>query len=266
MKMYLTRDVRFAVNPFSSAQIQGHNPYACKPSGTGLTLYLELSVALHGELDVDTGFVVNVCDIDQCVRENIVPVFVDRICNLYARQKDLSISDLAQLLYISKSILALSFGLEQLGAFTLKLNPYRKIALSGTEDTMIYFSEKFEFAAMHKLWNVSFGAEKNMALFGKCANPSGHGHNYIIEVTLKTKDASAIDSLHYESMVDTHLINILDHKNLNIDVPYFRQHNPTMENIARFAWEQLAPNLGHDLLHCVTVWESDRTQCSFYGP
>ena len=266
MKMHLRRDVRFAVNPFVAAQIQGSNPYACKPTGTGLSIYLELGVELQGHLDNDTGFVVNVCDIDHCVRERIVPVFVDRICNQFARQKDLSYIDLAELLDISKSILCEAFDAGSVGLLTLRLNPYREIALSGVEKVMIYFSEKFEFAAMHKLWNAAFDNEKNMALFGKCANPSGHGHNYIIEVTIKTQDASVIDPCNFESVVDSRLINILDHKNLNIDVPYFQQNNPTMENIARFAWEQLAPYLEHDFLHCVTVWESDRTQCSFYGP
>jgi len=50
---------------------------------------------------------------------------------------------------------------------------------------MVYFSEKFEFAAMHKLWNDDFSEERESRVFGKCANPAGHGHNYIVEVTIK---------------------------------------------------------------------------------
>ena len=143
----------------------------------------------------------------------------------------------------------------------------------------VYFSEKFEFAATHKLWNDSFSDEQNREVFGKCANPSGHGHNYLVEVTVQVPagpqdgDAQATDGTleafrigQFECVVDTRLMQLLDHKNLNVDVPEFGQRIATVENLAVFAWQCLAGRFDCARLHCVTVWESDRTYCSYYGP
>ena len=199
------------------------------------------------------------------VRDHVVPLFVDRICNCYSRSRNLTLSDLDELLRLSRRHLSDAFNANHLGTLTLKLNPYRKMALSVEGEAMVYYSEKFEFAAMHKLWNSSFDKDKNETLFGKCANPNGHGHNYIIEVVIKAAEATALNPISYAQAVETHLIDHLDHKNLNEDVPYFKQNNPTMENIAKFAWAQLSNSLGTKRLHCITVWESDRTQCSYYG-
>ena len=109
---------------------------------------------------------------------------------------------------------------------------------------MFYFSEKFEFAATHKLWNDSFSDEENFRIFGKCANPAGHGHNYVIEVTVKSdpekKDFCVGD---FERNVQENLLALVDHKNLNIDLPEFCEINPTVENIAKFAWDRLLGRL-----------------------
>ena len=84
---------------------------------------------------------------------------------------------------------------------------------------MVYFSEKFEFAAMHKLWNEQFSEKKNFEVFGKCANPAGHGHNYIIEVTVKrTGEQAGLSIGQFERIVDQEFIKLVDHKNLNVDV------------------------------------------------
>jgi 6-pyruvoyltetrahydropterin/6-carboxytetrahydropterin synthase len=65
--------------------------------------------------------------------------------------------------------------------------------------------------------------------------------------------------------VDDELIKPVDHKNLNVDVPYFAKAIPTVENIAAFAWEKLVGKFGEAVLHCITIWETDKTFCSYYG-
>lgn len=95
---------------------------------------------------------------------------------------------------------------------------------------------------------------------------AGHGHNYIVEVTVKT-DANG-DNFRvgdFERIVNGELIELMDHKNLNIEVAEFRDVNPTVENLAVFAWERLADRFDPARLHCVTVWETDKTCCSYYG-
>lgn len=262
----LTRLVRFSVNPFLSEDEDGFNSYASKPAGNGLAIFLELSVELTGEIDPATGFIINVTQIDKKVRKFAVPIFAERIKNDFKNTRHIKLADITQLLKSSWEKLADKFGSAKLSGLKLSLNPFRKVAIDSRNCDMIYFSEKFEFAATHKLWNDSFSKEQNFDLFGKCANPAGHGHNYILEVTVKTSaDKNDFSSAEFEKTVDENFIKIVDHKNLNVDVAEFAKSNPTVENITVFAWKQLADKFSKAKLHCVTVWETDKTYCSYYG-
>jgi 6-pyruvoyltetrahydropterin/6-carboxytetrahydropterin synthase len=262
----LSRRVRFSINPFLSQDGIGYNSYSSKPVGEGLSIFLELSVELAGQVEPATGFVVNVTDIDNKVREFVVPVFAERIRTDFHKAKHIGLSDLMELLKTAWSRLADKFDKARLNRLSLKLNPFREVKMDSQESGVIFFSEKFEFAAMHKLWNDNFNEQRNFELFGKCANPTGHGHNYIVEVTIKKPIGDSPFSIAaFEKVVDDELIKVVDHKNLNIDVPEFGRTNPTVENIAAFAWSKLTGKFSPATLHCVTVWETDRTYCTYYG-
>ncbi len=261
----LTRQVRFSINPFLSEEKEGFNSFVSKPAGEGLSIFLELSVEVSGEVEPATGFVVNVADIDREVREFAVPVFAERIKKDFRRAKHIGFFALAELLKSAWSRLADKFGSAQLSKLSLKLNPFRKIVICSRDLEMVYFSEKFEFAATHKLWNNDFSEEQNFEVFGKCANPAGHGHNYIVEVTIKTPaNKNDFHISDFEKVVDNELIKLVDHKNLNADVSQFSRTNPTVENIAAFAWNRLVGKFGQAALYCVTVWETDKTYSSYY--
>ena len=275
----LARWVRFSINPFLSKQIQGSNPFASKPAGEGLSLFLELSVELAGDVEPATGFIVNVTDIDQNVLQFVVPIFTERIKADFQKAKHIGLSSLAELLRSAWEQLADKFATARLSKLSLKLNPFKEVAMDSQESKMIYFSEKFEFAATHKLWNDEFSEQQNIKVFGKCANPTGHGHNYVLEVTIKKpldqarlwrgQDGSIAENNFcigdFEKIVDEEFIKPVDHKNLNVDTAEFSRTNPTVENIAAFAWKKLSGKFGNATLHCVTVWETDRTYCSYYG-
>lgn len=228
-------------------------------------MFIELGVALSHSVDPDTGFVVNVSEIDRTVRRDAVPVMTQYVCDQYRRGHHIDLGQVVRLLAKAGDILICSFSPCTLETLTLKLTPYRAIAMRPKHKGSIYFSEKFEFAAMHKLWNARFTEEENYRAFGKCAHPSGHGHNYWVEVTVTLDGPDEFDSLGFEKLVDERLIALLDHKNLNEDVPYFRDHIPTIENIAEFSWDQLIEHIARGRLYCVTVWESDRASCAYYG-
>jgi len=262
----LVRIVRFSVNPFLKRQTTGANSYTSKPSGEGLSLFFELSVGLVGPTDPATGFVVNVTDIDKSVRENVVPYFTERLRKHYQRGEHVGLGILAELLRAARERLAGAFGKAMVAELALKLNPNRTLAIDCEDKKMIYFSEKFEFAATHKLWNEQFTTEQNFEAFGKCANPAGHGHNYLLEVAIKApQGAGDIRVGEYEEVVEREFIGVVDHKNLNVDVGFFAEAIPSVENIAVFAWERLDGKFGKAKLHCVTVWETDRTYCTYYG-
>lgn len=262
----LVRQVRFSVNPFLPRDSRGYNSFVSRPAGEGLAIFLELSVEVTGRVVPSTGFVVNVTEIDRAVREFAVPIFAGRIKQDFNRAKHIGFSEITELLRSARDQLTDKFGTASLSELSLKLNPFRKIALDLKDLDMVYFSEKFEFAAMHKLWNDDFSEQRNLDVFGKCANPTGHGHNYIVEITVQMP-ASRNDFRigDFERIVDNEFIKLVDHKNLNADVEQFGKMNPTVENIAGVAWNQLVGRFGKVRLHRVTVWETDKTYCSYEG-
>jgi 6-pyruvoyltetrahydropterin/6-carboxytetrahydropterin synthase len=262
----LTRHVRFSVNPFLDGQEPGFNSFVSKPAGEGLSLFLELSAELTGDPEPTTGFVVNVTDIDKAVREFAVPVFNERIKQDFRRATHVGLPVLTELLTSVWDRLTDRFGRARLSKLSLKLNPFRRVAIDLKDLKMVFFSEKFEFAATHKLWNDDFSEERNVEVFGKCANPTGHGHNYVVEVTVKMPAAGNDFRINnFEKIVDDELIGLIDHKNLNVDLDTFKKTNPTIENIAVFAWNRLIGRFGKATLHCVSIWETDKTYCSYYG-
>lgn len=235
----------------------------------GVGFYFELFVELRGDVDPGTGFVVNVNRIDRAVRGSVVPEFSRGIQEDLGRGRGISLSRIFELLEWSSAEMSGKFGSARLGKLNLSLSPFKKAGLYIEGKKMLYFSEKFEFAAMHKLWNDDFSEQRNVEEFGKCANPRGHGHNYVIEVTVElnsTAGGAEEDGFRigeFERVVDRDFIQLVDHKNLNSDVPDFSDRNPTVENIAAFAWDKLVGKFGNVSLHEITIWENDRTYCRY---
>jgi 6-pyruvoyltetrahydropterin/6-carboxytetrahydropterin synthase len=261
----LARQVRFSINPFGPQEKAGHNSFASNPPGEGLAVFFALWVELAGEIEADTGFVINVIEIDKAVREYAVPLFGECIRTRFANRKSLSFADFGELLKKVWRALNGKFGQGGISSLRLELNPFRKIGIDSEDSKEMTINEKFEFVATHTLWNEKFSKEKNFAVFGKCANPTGHGHNYVVEVSLKVPaDDKWMGMGTFEKIVDENFISLVDHKNLNADIPQFGKTIPTVENIAIFAWEKLAPKFG-EALNCINVWETDKTYCSYCG-
>jgi 6-pyruvoyltetrahydropterin/6-carboxytetrahydropterin synthase len=112
--------------------------------------------------------------------------------------------------------------------------------------------------------------EQNFALYGKCSNPNGHGHNYdlIVEVAGEINPSTGMVVNFYElnEAIDEHIFRKVDHKNLNTDVPFMNGVIPTAENMAQRFWEQLEPHLKGCRLHSITINERDTNVVSYYGP
>ncbi len=283
----LARQIRFAINPFADSTEYGANSYCAKPTSNGLSLFFALWVELKGPANKDTGFVVNVSDIDRIIREKAVGIFDKFVKNCLAPTSaggcltapavgGCSFEQIGQLLSkvwktIEKDFQPALSEVEvpaKIDSLFVELMPARKLGIKENGGDMLYFSEKFEFSASHTLWNDKFSDAENEKVFGKCANKTGHGHNYIVEVTIKKSQQSrdsdgAVNAGDFERIVNEQFIKIVDHKNLNTDVAYFKKVNPTVENIAELAFKSLKDGLKPLELDCVTVWENDRTFCSF---
>jgi 6-pyruvoyltetrahydropterin/6-carboxytetrahydropterin synthase len=112
---------------------------------------------------------------------------------------------------------------------------------------MVYLTRRYRFSAGHRLHNEALSAEENRRVYGKCNNPNGHGHNYVLEVTVAGPvDPSAgmvYDLALLDGMVEREVLEPFDHKNLNVDVENFRQRVPTTENLSVEIFELLRRRL-----------------------
>jgi 6-pyruvoyltetrahydropterin/6-carboxytetrahydropterin synthase len=134
---------------------------------------------------------------------------------------------------------------------------------------MIYLTRKAEFAASHYYHNPAFTPEENERVFGKCSNLNGHGHNYALEVTVKgeinERTGFVVDLKQLKDIMNREVVDAMDHRHLNKEVPEFATAIPTTENIAVVAWRRLKPHIKVAQLHRVRVYESADLFADYYG-
>ncbi len=140
-----------------------------------------------------------------------------------------------------------------------------------TEDVidMLYLTRKAEFAASHYYHNPDFTLEENRRVFGRCNNPNGHGHNYTLEVTVKgevdPRSGFVVDLKQLKEIMHREVLDAMDHRFLNKEVPEFAKQIPTTENIAVAIWQRLAGKLDRAKLHRIRVYETPDLFVDFYG-
>jgi 6-pyruvoyltetrahydropterin/6-carboxytetrahydropterin synthase len=112
---------------------------------------------------------------------------------------------------------------------------------------MVYLTRRYRFSAGHRLHNEALSEEENRRLYGKCNNPHGHGHNYVLEVTvagpINPLSGMVCDLSVLDGIVEREVLEPLDHKNLNLDVASFRHRVPTTENLSAEIFELLRKKL-----------------------
>jgi 6-pyruvoyltetrahydropterin/6-carboxytetrahydropterin synthase len=133
---------------------------------------------------------------------------------------------------------------------------------------MTRLSQKFEFSASHRLHNPALTQDENRELFGKCNNEYGHGHNYVLQVTIAgTPDSNGflMDIPKLEHLVSETVIDPFDHRYLNVEIPEFSDLIPTVENIAMVIYRMLKPKIeaAKVKLAGVTLWETTKTWCEY---
>ena len=134
---------------------------------------------------------------------------------------------------------------------------------------MVYLTRKAEFSAAHVYHNPDFTPEENLRIFGKCNNPHGHGHNYTLEVTVKgSVDAHTgfvVDLKELKEVMHREVLDVMDHRFLNKEVPEFATKIPTTENLAIAIWQRMEAKLSAAQLHRVRVYETPDLFADFYG-
>jgi 6-pyruvoyltetrahydropterin/6-carboxytetrahydropterin synthase len=133
----------------------------------------------------------------------------------------------------------------------------------------VRLTQQFEFSAAHRLHCNELSNDENKRLFGKCNNLAGHGHNYVVEVTVSNQvgavGGTVIETEKFESIVKRLVIDRLDHKHLNQDIEHFANVNPTVENIAIAVFDWLSGQFGNVRLEKVRVYETPKTWAEYSG-
>ena len=136
---------------------------------------------------------------------------------------------------------------------------------------MIYITRRERFNAAHMLWNYNWNEQKNIEVFGKCANKNWHGHNFELFVTIKGEvnaDTGFVVNLKdLAKIIQEKVIDKLDHKNLNLDVDFMKDKMASTEVLAIAIWEELEANIMQlgAKLHCIKVQETENNFVEYFG-
>jgi 6-pyruvoyltetrahydropterin/6-carboxytetrahydropterin synthase len=136
---------------------------------------------------------------------------------------------------------------------------------------MIYLTRRERFSAAHRLFQKNLSEEENFDLYGQCANPNWHGHNYVLWVTIKgevKKDTGyVVDMKSISKIIKKNVIEKLDHKNVNLEVEFMKDQIASTENLAIGIWNELEKEISElgVKLHSVKLQETENNSVEYYG-
>jgi 6-pyruvoyltetrahydropterin/6-carboxytetrahydropterin synthase len=133
----------------------------------------------------------------------------------------------------------------------------------------VYVTRREVFSAAHRLFNPDWSDEQNEEIFGMCNNYYGHGHNYTLEVVVTGEPDPVtgylIDLKILKEIIKENIISKVDHKNLNFDVDFLKDKNPTVENIVVGIWNELKDKIPSGELYSVKIYETENNYAEYKG-
>ena len=136
---------------------------------------------------------------------------------------------------------------------------------------MIYITRREHFNAAHRLFKPEYSDLQNLQVFGKCSNPNWHGHNYTLFVTVRGEvDASTgflINLKDLSAIIDTHVLEKLDHRNINLEVGFMAGKLASTENLAIGIWNEISEPIAAlgATLHCIKLYETENNVVEYFG-
>jgi 6-pyruvoyltetrahydropterin/6-carboxytetrahydropterin synthase len=134
---------------------------------------------------------------------------------------------------------------------------------------MVYITRRETFSAAHRLFNPKYSDAENKKIFGKCSNPNGHGHNYVLEVIVSGKPdpetGFVINISELKEIIRENVLEKVDHKNLNIETDFMKGIIPTTENIAIGIWNVLVDKIPKGKLYSVKISETEKNFFEYRG-
>jgi len=135
---------------------------------------------------------------------------------------------------------------------------------------VVTITRQVHFNSAHRLWNPAKSQAWNEKQFGLCTNPHWHGHNYVLEVSLRgepdPETGCIMDLGKLKEILHAHVVDKCDHRNLNDQVDFLRGIIPSTENLVIAFWNELAPHIPAGRLHCVKLYETPRNFAEYHGP
>lgn len=262
----LTREVRFSADRDWAGHVEFSRPvtnsWAGWPSAVGLVPYLRVRATLIGEPDPTTGYLCNISVIDNLLRRHAIPYACEQLAEHgWRHPAERLLAD------IWNKVVHQPLERGTLVELELLATPLLRYAIRREHSDMVYLTQQFEFSAAHRLHCDALSPEENRRTFGKCNNPNGHGHNYVVDITVVGRPDESTGAVlplpAFETIVKERIINVLDHKHLNLDTAQFRDTNPSVENIARVIHEMLRDHVAPARLHSVRVYETAKTWAEF---
>lgn len=260
--MRLTREIRCFPESAARQQPASASPAGLATSG-GLEMFWVLRLTVEGPVDARTGYLCSIKEIDALLHGKVVPQMLSGRSGPDQRG--------------AASALLAAWPIAQqarLGACTavkleLAVSPFLRFSILDGDEGMVSVTQSFEFAAAHRLHCPELSDAENDRIFGRCSNPNGHGHNYVLEITVKGEPdqttGTIIDQGAMHSAVSERVLAHFDHKHLNLDCPDFASQNPSVENIARAIWSRLEGAFDQASLSCVRIWETSKTSAEYRG-
>ena len=134
---------------------------------------------------------------------------------------------------------------------------------------IVYLTRRATFSSSHRLHSAALSDEENRRVFGKCNNPHGHGHNYVLEVTVRApideRTGMVMNLVDLKRIIEERIEARMDHKHLNLDTEEFRAVNPTAENMVVVFWNLLTPALPGGILHELKLYETENNVVVYRG-
>ena len=216
---------------------------------------LKVWLSFKGNVDLQSGLIVNVSHIKRAVRQSLDGNSVK--CQSQQEIIKWFIATFDN--YFDSCVLSL---------VKLAVGGVDLIVNTENED-MLILTKKYEMAASHRLWNDQWSEERNYQEFGKCANPNGHGHNYLLEVSVEHSvdgiEGRSMDPDNIDAIVDEYVVEKFDHKNLCIDIPELKGKIPTVEMMSIAVWDILKDKFTYGRLANVKIWETQNTFAEYSG-
>ena len=272
---YLTRQVAFEAShccripELSDAENYALFGLAASPNSHGHNYVLEATV--KGTLNPENGMVINITDLDQVLKEEVVAYYDHKHINI----QHPTFTNNPTLQSTSENLaIQIWYAIEpHLKETTLhRIRLFEDSTLFADyygERQMVYLTKVYEFSASHRLHSPQLSDAENQEIFGKCNNFYGHGHNYALEVTIKGEvdpRTGLVADLHrLDETIQEQVYGRFDHKHLNLDTREFEELNPTSENFVKVLWEVIEPSLKPIQLHRVRLRETPKNHFDYYG-